>query len=178
MPSVSVGKLVSICIVSLGLASCATPVQHNTASGKPEVTINVADLDAVTSTFQSEMINRGYMQTGGNRFMLKFDRPVTNILASALLGSRYDSQPNARITYMFSKFSSSIRVVADMAVITNPGSAFERRTPFNNNQDSLSIQQMMLNIKLMLERTYGTSNENVQPIYSAPLPRQPLIVAP
>lgn len=110
--------------------------------------------------------------------MLKFDRPVTNILASALLGSRYDSQPNARITYMFSKFSSSIRVVADMAVITNPGSAFERRTPFNNNQDSLSIQQMMLNIKLMLERTYGTSNENVQPIYSAPLPRQPLIVAP
>lgn len=44
------------------------------------------------------------------------------------------------------------RVVADFAIITNPGSSFERRTDFNNNQDSVQIQSMLDQIKAELEK--------------------------
>jgi hypothetical protein len=58
--------------------------------------------------------------------MLVFEKPVENIIASALMGSRYDSQPNARITYNVNQFQNKTRVVASFSIVTNPGSSFER----------------------------------------------------
>ena len=60
-----------------------------------------------------------------------------------MLGSRYDSTPNARITYTFAVGTDTIRIVADLAIITNPGSAFERRMEMNNAKDSMEFQEML-----------------------------------
>ena len=135
-------------IAALTVAACVEPVEHSTASGKPEVLIDTQDTSAVKSEIVSYMINSGYSVTTNDEFTIAFDRPVDNAFAAVLLGSSYDSTPNARITYTIIEVNNGTRVIADSAIITNPGSAFERRTPMNNSQDSKRIQELLTQIQL------------------------------
>jgi len=72
------------------------------------------------------MVNGGFRITKDTSYELTFDKPVENIAVAVLMGSKYDSQPNARVSYTFAQVNDTTRVVADVAIITNPGSAFER----------------------------------------------------
>ncbi len=133
------------------LHGCGTPVQHATASGNVEVTISAPTADVVKAALVNEMVNRGYRITKDTPYEVVFDKPVENFAAQLLLGSRYDGVPNARISYMIAATPPTVRVVADMAIITNPGSSFERRTPLNNGQDSMQVQTILDSIKTKLE---------------------------
>lgn len=97
------------------------------------------------------MLNRGYNLTQDNQFTVSFDRPVENVLAAAMLGSSYDGTPNARVTYTIVEANGATRVIADMAIVTNPGSSFERRTPMSNSQDSVKIQEFLNGLKRSIE---------------------------
>lgn len=133
-----------VCVAAFALlAGCATPVVHQTASGKPEVTIDTENVIGVKEALVSRMINRRYNLISDSDYQLVFDRPIENFLAGALLGSRYDSTPNARITYTLAVGTDSVRIVADLAIITNPGSAFERRMEMNSVKDSMEFQEML-----------------------------------
>ena len=148
----------SLCALVLSgflAVSCVSPVTHNTPSGKPEVTVTLIEPEDVRGALISEMMSRGYTLNDANDFLLSFDRPVENFLAAALLGSQYDSTPNARITFSIAPIGDSVRVVADLAIITNPGSGFERRTDMNQGQDSPKIQQMLYSIRDRLQATNG-----------------------
>lgn len=140
LPLLGCFKLLVVVLVTGG---CVAPVQHKTASGKPEVTISTNDVGVVKAALVSEMIDRGYGITTEGDYRLVFDRPVDNLLVGVLLGSSYDSTPNARISYTLVPTSGRVRVVADIAIITNPGSAFERRTEMNQHQDSLDVQKAL-----------------------------------
>lgn len=141
-----------LCIFGVFMSGCATPVIHNTPSGRPEVTINRTTRNEVGAQLTNEMLNRGYNITKQTDYMLAFDRPVDNIFAAALLGSRYDSTPNARITYTLTDMNNETRVVADIKIVTNPGSAFERLTNLTHGQDSIKIQELLNQIKYRLEK--------------------------
>lgn len=132
---------------ALALAGCAEPVTHATPSGRPEVTISGRSSAWAKDRLTNEMLNRGYTVTMDSGSTVAFDRASNNALANAFFGSGYDGVPNARITYSIVQIGGDTRIVADMAVITNPGSAFERRTPMNNNQDSTEIQELLNRIK-------------------------------
>ncbi|MHB0706013.1 hypothetical protein ACX4MT_09235 [Roseomonas mucosa] len=136
----------SIFIVS----GCAAPVTHNTASGKPEVTVTTSDLPALKSYITNDMINRGYTIVRESESQLVFDRPVQNVLVGALVGSSFNSTPNTRLTYVFIKNQTSYRVVGDVALITNPGSGFEKRNDMNAAQDTVVIQQMLERMRATL----------------------------
>lgn len=132
---------------SLLLASCVTaPVEHHTASGKPEVTV-AATPESIKPQLVSQMLSAGYRINRDTVYELSFDRPVDNLAVAVLMGSKYDAQPNSRISFSFAPIGGQTRIVADAAIITNPGSAFERRTPTNNGVDSQSIQQYLDRLK-------------------------------
>ena len=125
----------------LTLSACAGTLHRpQTASGRPEVTITNATPEKIKPVLVSEMANAGYRISKDTPYELAFDKPVQNLAMAALLGSRYDSQPNARITYTFAQIGKDTRVIGDVAVITNPGSAFERRTELNNGVDAYDLQ--------------------------------------
>lgn len=130
-------------LAAVGLTGCTEPVTHATASGKPEVVVRGRNSEWVKGKLVNSMLNRGYSISNDTGYTIAFDRPVQNAFAAALLGSSYDSSPNTRVTFSTAEVSGGTRVVADLAVITNPGSAFERRTAFNGHEDSLQIQQML-----------------------------------
>ena len=144
-------RVAAVMILCFLVAACATPVKHHTASGRPEVTIATTNVGAVKGALISEMVNRGYSITRESDFLVGFDRPIDNVWAAALLGSRYDSTPNARVSYTIARIQDAIRVVADLAIITNPGSAFERQTDMNANKDSRMIQGLMDRVKSNVE---------------------------
>ena len=77
---------VAVILLSLSLVSCAAPVKHYTASGKPEVVIASTDLGAVKNTLISEMLNRGYSITKDSDFRIAFDRQVDNYVGRSTLG--------------------------------------------------------------------------------------------
>jgi len=142
--------IILVCVIAL--AGCATPVKHATMSGKPEVTIHGASKSSVKERLVSEMVNRGYTPNKADDTILSFDRPITDAMASMFLGSGYDSQPNARIVYTLVKNKDAVRVIADCAVITNPHSAFERRSDMNQAQETTKIQAMLDSVKADLGR--------------------------
>jgi cell division septation protein DedD len=132
------------------LFGCGTPVRQNTASGRPEVTIANVPADRVKSALVNEMINGGYRITKDSQFEIAFDRPIDNLAAAVLFGSRYDAQPNARVAYSIAQVGSDVRVVADMAIITNPGSGFEQRTDVSAGADSPKIQELLNRVSASL----------------------------
>ena len=125
------------------LQSCITPpIEHQTASGKPEITI-AATPEVLKPKIVTQMLTAGYRINRDTAYELSFDRPVDNLAVAVMLGSKYDSQPNARISFSFAPIANETRIVTDIAVVTNPGSAFERRTPMNNSADSGKVQAML-----------------------------------
>ena len=136
-------RLLAAFALATALLGCAAPQPPSTASGKPEVTIRQASPESVKAAIVNGMLNRGYRITRDTQFELSFDRPVDNVLAAALLGSRYDAIPNARVTFQIAHLAPDVRVVADMAIITNPGSSFERRTDVSAGAEAPKIQEFL-----------------------------------
>ena len=133
------------------LISCATPVQHNTQSGRPEVTISGKVGEQVIAEISNLMINNGYNVKSSSNSLLVFEKPIEKFMASVLLGSNYDGTPYARITASVIESPSNTRVVLTFAAVTNPGSAFERITPMNQSQDTIAYQNRLNEIKSRLE---------------------------
>jgi len=114
-------------LVSLALAlsctACTAVPPPATASGKPEVTIADASPDKVKPALVNQMVNAGFRITKDTSYELSFDKPTQNLAAAVLLGSKYDAQPNERVSYTFAPSGTSTRVIADIAMITKPGFA-------------------------------------------------------
>jgi len=132
-----------VVLLLLFVTACASPVQHNTPSGRPEVTIQNGDPNQIRGFLTNHMLNIGYRMTEDGANRLVFERDVENTWGAMLLGSRYDPTPAARVTYTLASTGSAIRVIADFAVVTNDGSAFERTTSLNNNVDTVQFQDML-----------------------------------
>lgn len=153
-----------IAALAATLCGCAS-VDHQTASGKVEVTIN-APPEAVKASIVNAMVNQRYRISKDTAFELAFDKPTDNLLAAAFLGSRYDSTPNTRISYFLAPTPPSVRVVADFAIITNPGSSFERRTDLNRSEDTAQVQALLDDVKAQTE-------QRVAPAPPASRPKKP-----
>jgi hypothetical protein len=140
-------RLIILAAIAFLCSACATVPPPATASGKPEVTIAEATPEKVKPVLVDKMLNSGFRITKDTPYELSFDKPVQNIAVAVLLGSKYDAQPNLRVSYTFAQLSTATRVVADVAIITNPGSAFEQRTDTNAGVDSHDIQILLETIR-------------------------------
>lgn len=140
----------ALLFLAFGVAGCVTTVEHNTASGRPEVTVK-APPDAVKSVVIGVLMNLGYTIRTDSQFQVVFERDPNNVLASVLLGSQYDSRILVRISVAFMQSGQTTRVIADFNLVRNPGSAFERLTPMTNSQDAGKFQVVLNDIKAGLE---------------------------
>lgn len=127
--------------VALLLSGCATPAQHQTASGKPEATMAAAP-DRIKPLLIRDMTNQGWRMAKETQYDMTFEKPLEGP-ASILLASRYDPTPIGRISFSIFPQGNTTRVVADLAGVSNPGSAYERRTEMNNNRDATKVQDLL-----------------------------------
>ena len=144
-------KYFFILLVPLLFYTCAAPVRHYTPSGRPEVTINGKVGKQVQSEITNLMLNNRYNVKTSTDTLMVFERPIENILAASLLSSKYDKNPIVRVTFNIIEMETSTRVVASFAAVTNPGSAFERIRPMNNNVDTVNYQMRLNELKGRIE---------------------------
>lgn len=131
---------IALCFSLLG---CATPVQHDTASGRVE-TVFRKSLEQTHAAVLNGLVNRHYSITRDSGNLIVADRPSTSVGTNMLFGTGFNPVVNARLTFtMISPQPDETRVVVDMAMVQNPGSGFERLTPGNNSQDSTDIQNWL-----------------------------------
>jgi hypothetical protein len=122
---------VVLALASCGLGACTAPTHLDTPSGHPEATISRTTPNKVKAALVHNMKDKGFQITKDKQFELAFDRPLDSKLAEALLGSKANGTPNLRITYSIAQVGDDVRVIADLAAITNPGSASEQSTDMN-----------------------------------------------
>ena len=154
---------VFILLSALLAMGCADQVTHQTPSGKPEVTIAGRVGDQARALIAGRMVDAGYNMRSGSDSMLVFDKPNSTVMAAVLFGSRYAGTPNARITYTVIEAGAVTRVVASLAMITNPGSAFERASPMDASPDSQGVQNLLFEIKRTLEVQQPTASAATSP---------------
>ena len=143
-------KHLSLCLL-LPVAACATPVTHNTPSGKAEVTIVGTSQDAVSSLL-SERIADDCVNLEQEDNKVVCEMPFQNEFAKMMFSSSYSQEPVGRITYNLIKVHHGIRVVADCAIVSNPNSRFENKHDCNQNQETNTIQARLNLLRNDLER--------------------------
>lgn len=138
-------KKVRSLVAAIGLfalSACATPVTHNTASGRAETVFHGAP-DVTKGKIITMMVNHGFSISKDTSYLVAFDKPTSNIAVSVMLGSNLDPTVNVRATFTMVPLDTNTRVVLDYSYVTNPGSAFEKITPSNGNVDTGQIQIAM-----------------------------------
>lgn len=137
-------RLAGAALITTLLTACAAPVVHDTPSHKAEVTIlNYPYPDKIRGHLEGALVNLGFNPGRETQSTLVLDKPVQNVFMAALMGSQYDAQPDERITLTFLSYGNTLRIIGDVSVITNPGSAFERRTDWNATKDSQNLQYLL-----------------------------------
>lgn len=149
------------------LAGCQTaptgPMPTNT------FTFN-ADRQTTKEAIVSVYMQRGYQIVRDSNLQLVLDRPANDSFGAQLLyGSQWNGVPNARVTLTFLG-DRPTSVTSQIAVVTNPGTAFERVNDLSNNYEGRQqIETSMIMAKAVAEGTpthSGPSNAGQFP--SAP----------
>lgn len=130
-------------LISILLIGCIAPRPLNTSSGKPDVTIPKVNKKQVTDALVSEMMTRGFTIKTSSDYNIVFTKLLDNMTASLLFGSRYDSNPEHRASFMLVESSAGVRIVLTNQIITNPGSAYERATDASTGEAGTSWQAFL-----------------------------------
>jgi hypothetical protein len=161
-------SLLVVLALGCALCACAAPTHLDTPSGHAEVTISRVAPEKIKAALVNKMIDKGYRITKDTQFELAFDKPADSILVAALFGSKYDAIPNARVTYSIAQVGDDVRIVGDLAVITNPGSAHEQRTDMNGAAKDAPIHDVQVFLDNL--RTELTSTQTLD---NKPPPKKP-----
>jgi hypothetical protein len=152
-------------VLALGcaLSACGGPTHFDTRSGHPEVTISRVAPDKVKSALVNKMIDEGYRITKDTQFELTFDKLTDSTLAVILFSDR--GPPDWRVAYSFAQVGDDVRVVADVAMIQNPGSAREYRLDQNSPgtgvgaETARGVQAMLDNLRTELSSAQTSDNK-------------------
>ncbi len=145
-------KILFVIFMIVSLTGCATVKPLDTSTGKPEVIITDASKKDIADAIVNTMLSWDFQLQKRDEYILVFGKKDTNIASSVLLGSRYDAVPEWRFTYNMVDYAGGVRIIANIASVTNPGSAFERITDFSKgSQDAQNVQKFFRNLKNELE---------------------------
>ena len=146
-------------IVILGLlfSSCASNYNLNTSSGRADVIIYNVEKKDVVYVIINSLLSAGYSLKSQNEYNLvmtkRYDNPK-DVGVALLMGSQYDPFPEHRVSFNLLNYSNGIRIITDVWMVTNPGSAFERITNLSTNSRMAYEYQIYLNeIKSSLEKS-------------------------
>ena len=127
---------------SLLAAACQTTAM-NVQSRRPEVIIHNSNVYTLKNALAYAFTDAGFSIGGSNDFQLQLEKHVDSPLASVVYGSQYNTTPDMRLTFSFIQLGADTRVIGDMAIITNPHSAFEDRTELQDSGTLKSIQDTL-----------------------------------
>jgi hypothetical protein len=111
-------------------------------AGRAQVTIS-ATAALVKSHLMNEILPKGFTIISDTPNQVVFDRVSDNFAANLFFGTRYGGAPHYRLAFSLVEIAGSTNVYADIALVGNAGTAFERRQDFNQGSDLAAIQNLL-----------------------------------
>lgn len=131
-----------VMFVVIAAAGCAIQ-QLATESGRPEAFIPGGKTDAVKAVIAETMLARGYQMETETATSSVFIKLSDSVMMDVAFGSNYDRQPYKRVRFSQVQRPDGVRVFMDYEIVTNYGSAFERRTPLNSGKAAQQNQGLL-----------------------------------
>lgn len=116
------------------ISACASPVKYNTPSGKPQARFPGVSVEEVSQDIIRRVTGAGGTLVSQTPNQLVFQRKIDSVMASALLGTRYDLEVHWRARFTMFESGDGTEVVAECVMVQNKGSAFERETDATHTQ--------------------------------------------
>lgn len=135
-------------LAAMVLSGCASLPPPQTPSGKPELMLSGVDAACVRSRMANALVNQGYGIKTMNDYSIIAERKVTSGAAAFLYSTPMSGSPNERLTITMIPQGNSMRMVMDMAYVSNAGTGFEKLTPITASQND---EQMLMQIKPNIE---------------------------
>lgn len=136
-------------LLVLILSGCAQSIQPNTPSKRPEVCIR-ASQEIVAAEIAGKALDRGYRITEQTTMMIVAEKDAEGML-ELLYASQFNASPIVRATFNLVKTASCMRVVANLFVISNPNSGYQKIHPMNDAGNYSAAQAWLDDIKNALE---------------------------
>lgn len=140
----------ALALVTAGLmVGCLATVKHETASGRPEVTIPGKAAKDVLAFTTNELVNQGYMIRTRSEMNAIYEKKFTGTGAFLLTGPGL-ADPVYRLTLDFIEMSGQTRVIASHALVSNPGGqkgVAEKVTSTDDTSESKDVQKLLNGIR-------------------------------
>lgn len=140
-------RVLLIGAVSSALLGCRTT--YDTASGRPEITV-ARSAGEVKTAIASYLLNRGFRVIKDTDLQVVAERQTQNIGAALLFNTEFGGLPTERVTITFLSSGGNTRVVSEVAVVSNAGSAFEKVTQMTNSPIAGDMQQELAGLNQTL----------------------------
>jgi hypothetical protein len=133
----------------LALAGCATPAKLNTASGRPEVTVDNRSIAHVRTTVVNSLVNQSWTPVKTEGSQLLFQKPGS-AMQSFLMGL-LTNEPNSTVQLSLTlvENAQNVRVIGGLSVIGQ--NTFGRQTAVEATGAYQQLQQLLENIKRKAE---------------------------
>ena len=132
-------------VLLYGCASVEQIQPLDTPTGKPEITIQTKDAKKVIASLQNAMINREYSLVKQSENLNVWERPMKDFASSLAYGSKMNPTPYFRVTYTFIYNENTIRIIASIHIVTNPGTNFEQiKDVSKQSRSAHNIQEVLL----------------------------------
>lgn len=138
-------------LASLFASCAATAPPIETPSGRPECTIEGAELAKVQNYILENFMADGWMLREQTDSQLVMWKENTNTMQNALLGSRYDSTTTVEARFIFPDSGGPVRVFGQVGLLTNEGSAYEQRNDMTGGQAGYDLWQALLRVERHFE---------------------------
>lgn len=160
-------KSLGLIALILIFSGCAVIPVIPTASGKPEITIPNTTKEKVANEIINCTSDKGFILISNTPNLIILDQPITNALVRYCYGSRQNPIPNNRLKVQLTETDGGVRVLFNLFIVTNPGTAFEKSEDRNNSKDAYELYQNLENLKNKF-----TENQKPSPTSSTgpPLP--------
>jgi len=135
-------------VLALFAAGCVSPKPLHTPSGTPEIVVGGAPNELVHQVLAEHMAEAGFELVMANRGVAIFERP-DRASSAFLFGAGWSTDADLRATVcLLDQGPRSIHVLADLEIVTDKGTASERRRAAPRGHDvAHELQAVLRSVK-------------------------------
>lgn len=131
-------KTATIAALALLAAGCSNGPPIQTASGKPDVVLRGVEPACIREHILNGALTAGWNIRSSSDIQIVMERPAPPSFAAAMLSTNYSGPPYQRVTFNLVPSGPDLRMVADMAWVSNANTGFERVRPAQANANDQS----------------------------------------
>lgn len=134
------------------LTGCSIIRKDITPSERQEITVTGTDSILIGMKLKEEMLKFGYSIKEQSDHSIVFEKQITGWTGVMWPEARYNMHPNSRVSYTLMEQNGTVRVVADLMVITDHDSRFKHVSDTVHHPDSTSIKEVLHELAYQLEQ--------------------------